>query len=337
MSTYFTFISRYRWLVLMLGIGVLLSAYYFLNQKVPFFNEQQDIFDQVLKIRPAPEKGFRWPFYVYIPKAVSSQSQNVILVEPLSDGKANNDFSYHDKAAAELIANRKWIADKLKTPLIIPVFHRKKSNFYTHALGRNVMLLRSGKFERLDLQLLAMVDNLRAKLFSKNIRTLDSILMMGFSSSGMFTNRFVLMHPERIIAATIGSPGGWPIVPVAKWNNTLLTYPVGVGDFEKIVGKHFNLEAFRMVPLFIYIGSEDKNDSIPYRESYEPRERDIVNKLFGETPIARWSQAKELYEKTDANSTFLTYDGIGHSSKHMRNDVVNFLWKELKIFRTLEN
>jgi hypothetical protein len=107
------------------------------------------------------------------------------------------------------------------------------------------MLLRHGNFSRLDLQMLAMVDDLKNRLLNNNVKTSDSILMMGFSASGMFTNRFVMIHPERIIAASIGSPGGWAMVPTAKWNNVQLTYPVGVGDFEIIFEKPFNLEAFK--------------------------------------------------------------------------------------------
>jgi hypothetical protein len=41
--------------------------------------------------------------------------------------------------------------------------------------------------------------------------------MIGFSASGAFTNRFTLLHPEMIKAASIGAPGGWPIVPTATW------------------------------------------------------------------------------------------------------------------------
>ena len=256
----------------------------------------------------------------------------MILVEPLSDGKGNNDFGFHDKAAFQLIKNRKWIAEKLGTPLIVPVFHRKQDNFYTHALARNVMLRRHGNFNRLDLQMLAMIDDLRNKLSESNLETYDSILMMGFSASGMFTNRFVMMHPERIIAASIGSPGGWPMVPVTKFNNVQLTYPVGVGDFEMVLQKPFNLEAFKKVPQFFYIGSEDKNDSVPYTDSFEPRESQIIMNHFGKTPISRWANAKGIYEEVTPNSIFVIYPNIGHSSKHMRDDVVAFLEKELNRF-----
>lgn len=298
-----------------------------------FFSEQQDITGKVLKVPAESLNGFRWPYYVYIPKTTQLNSKSAILIEPLADGKANNDFSFHDKAAFKLIKNRKWIAEKLGSPLIIPVFHRKKDNYYTHALSRNVMLLRNGSFTRLDLQMLAMVDDLKSKLLRHNIETYDAFLIMGFSASGMFTNRFVMMHPERIIAASIGSPGGWPMVPVAKWNNVQLPYPVGVGDFELIFDKPFNLEAFKRIPQFFYIGSEDQNDSVPYRDSFELRESQIVMDYFGKNPISRWPAAKGIFEEITADSTFITYPGIGHSSTYMRDDVVAFLDRELKKFR----
>jgi hypothetical protein len=119
-------IFKYRLLGILYGLTMLTTASCsFFNSQAPFFSDQQDIFSKVLKVKANYNEGFYWPYYVYIPKTVQSQSQSVILVEPLSDGKGNNDFSFHDKAAFQLIKNRKWIAEKLATPLIIPVFHRK--------------------------------------------------------------------------------------------------------------------------------------------------------------------------------------------------------------------
>lgn len=323
---------KYRNLCVLVGLLIALFSCSVFDGQAPVFSNQKDITSKVLKVPAASQNGFNWPYYVYIPTTTKLNLKSAILVEPLADGKANNDFSFHDKAAFKLIKNRKWIAEKLGTPLIIPVFHRKKDNYYTHALSRNVMLLRNGSFTRLDLQMLAMLDDLKSKLERYNIETYDSFLIMGFSASGMFTNRFVMMHPERIIAASIGSPGGWPMVPIAKWNNVQLTYPVGIGDFELLFDKTFNLKAFIKVPQFFYIGSEDQNDSVPYRDSFELKESQIVMDHFGKNPISRWPVAKSIYGGITTDSIFITYPGIGHSSKYMRDDVVAFLEKELNVF-----
>src|SRR5262249_52758998 len=68
--------------------------------------------------------------------------------------------------------------------------------------------------------LIAMIDHARSILGS---RICPRVLMSGFSASGSFAGRFTMLHPERVLAAAIGSPGGWPLAPSDEW-----TYPVGV-------------------------------------------------------------------------------------------------------------
>jgi len=42
------------------------------------------------------------------------------------------------------------------------------------------------------------------------------ILLEGYSASGMFVNRFVMMHPELVKTFSASHCGGWPMVPVAE-------------------------------------------------------------------------------------------------------------------------
>ena len=46
----------------------------------------------------------------------------------------------------------------------------------------------------------------------------------------MFANRFIALHPEKVRAATIGAPGGWPISPVTEYKGVELYYPIGIAD-----------------------------------------------------------------------------------------------------------
>ncbi len=68
----------------------------------------------------------------------------------------------------------------------------------------------------------------------------------------MFVNRFTFLHPDRVRAAAIGSPGGWPIAPVEKYKDKTLRYPIGVADLKTVAGKQLDLITLRKVPLFIF-------------------------------------------------------------------------------------
>jgi len=141
----------------------------------------------------------------------------------------------------------------------------------------------------------------------------------------MFANRFCVLHPDRIKAAAIGSPGGWPIAPVASWEGQTLRYHVGVSDVTDLVGAPFDLATFKTVPLFLFLGDQDTNDSVPYTDGYEPQDHALVDSLFGETPVARWPKAEQIYDSVGCNCTFRLYPGVGHTvSPDMRRDIIQF-------------
>ena len=53
------------------------------------------------------------------------------------------------------------------------------------------------RFRRIDRQLIAMIDDASAKLAAMDRPVQSRVLMAGFSASGMFTNRFGMLHPDR--------------------------------------------------------------------------------------------------------------------------------------------
>src|SRR5690606_17555497 len=102
----------------------------------------------------------------------------------------------------------------------------------------------------------------------KEIETYEKFLMMGFSASAQFTNRFMTIHPEHVKAAIFGSPGGWPMVPHKTYQNKTLRYPVGIADFEEVTGKKFNHEEYKKVPVFYFLGDKDENDAVIFRDAF---------------------------------------------------------------------
>lgn len=76
-------------------------------------------------------------------------------------------------------------------------------------------------------------------------------LLHGFSGGGHFTHRFLYLHPERLLGASIGAPG---IVTLIDFDHD---FWVGVRNFEALFGKPLDLDAIRRVPVHMVIGAED--------------------------------------------------------------------------------
>ena len=156
------------------------------------------------------------------------------------------------------------------------------------------------------------------------------MLLFGFSASGMFVNRFAFLHPGRVRAAAVGSPGGWPLAPVAKVKDRELRYPIGVADFEAVTGKPLDTKALARVPLFVFMGDRDTNDSVVFRDSYDEPDEKLIADLFGKTPVERWPAAERLYKEVLPQATFKLYPGAAHRiTPEMAADVRAFFERHL--------
>ena len=131
---------------------------------------------------------------------------------------------------------------------------------------------------------------------------------------------------DRVKAAAIGSPGGWPIVPAASYKEKSLRYPIGVADLRSVTGKEMDLKALRGVPMFVFLGDKDDNDSVAFDDSYDMEDRELIMPLLGQKPLDRWDAAREMYKSAGLNAEFKLYPGIGHTiTLEMRNDILAFL------------
>jgi dienelactone hydrolase len=295
-----------------------------------------NVSSEITKIEAKPAKGFAYPYYLYVPKALREETKDgkkkthTILVIPNNAGKTSDDFNVHEADVKRKIKNNSEIADRLGVALLTPVFPRPQTDWkiYTHALDRDAMTTDKKEFARFDLQLIAMIDDARAKLASEKLKFDKRVLMLGWSASAMFVNRFTFLHPKRMKASVVGSPGGWAIAPVASVKEKTLRYPIGVSDFKTISGEKFDLKNLRKVPLFMFLGDEDDNDSVIFRDSYEKEDEDLIFALFGKTPVERWDDSKKLYQEQKLNAEFRLYPKVKHAiTKEIFDDIFAFLSK----------
>lgn len=282
----------------------------------------------------SPANGYYADFYLYVSPAAARAARNgkivTILVQPNNSGISSDDPAVHRKDAWWTGFERHKIANALGVGLLVPAFIRPGEDWtiYTHALDRDTLTTERADLKRIDLQLIAMIDDARSELAAAGIQTDEKILIQGFSASGMFANRFTILHPDRVKAATIGSPGGWPVAPLASFNAEQLPYPAGVADLESLTGTPFDAAAYNLVPQLIYMGSLDDNDSLDFTDGWDEAAAGQVNRLFGDNPILRWEDAAAIYQAAGANAQFLLVEGIGHDRKSLQDYSTEF-FKEI--------
>lgn len=284
---------------------------------------------ELTKIEASPSNGFSYPYFLYVPPELkTAKGKQTILVLPNNTGKLADEFKVHEDYVKRRTGQYVDSANKVGVIVLAPVFPRPETDWkiYTHALDRDTMLTDKKEYRRFDLQLVAMIDHARKSLQKENVKTDKRVLIMGFSASGMFSNRFTFLHPDRVKGAAVGSPGGWPIAPVGAYKEKMLRYPIGTGDFKTTTGRSLDLKTLRKVPFFIYLGDKDDNDSLPFGDGYEPEDKELVFSLFGETPVSRWEIIRQIYKDAGMNATFKLYPDVKHTiTPAMYNDLVEFL------------
>jgi hypothetical protein len=194
--------------------------------------------------------------------------------------------------------------------MLVPTFPR-----YPYAYLQNLSQVvfqseaLSTSLERIDLQLLAMIQDARQQLAARGLQLENKVFMNGFSASGQFTSGFTIVHPGHIKAAAAG--GGNPTAPLDTWNGSELPYMQGTALLEELTGKAFDLEAFKRVPQYFYVGDQDPN----------------FTASPGSFP-GSFAECQAIYDSLGANGTFKVYEGVGHwTSEAAWDDMANFFRK----------
>lgn len=291
-------------------------------------------------VKPSKTDKFNFPYYLFVPDKVKKANEakmTFIVVESNNTGFADDDLRKHIEKAKRMATKDfyigRYVAREINCPLLVPVFPRSKTKWevYTHALDRDAMLQKDNNLERIDLQLIAMIDDARAFLKTKDIVTDEKILLTGFSASGTFANRFTLLHPNKVFAVAAGGLNGLLMLPEDNLNGQVLNYPIGINDFDSIRGGNFQIELFKVVPQFYFMGELDDNDAVPYSDAYSQLEREIIYGLTESEEMLpkRWDFCKTVYQQNGINAQIKTYNGVGHElPTKVKMDLVNFFKKK---------
>lgn len=190
---------------------------------------------------------------------------------------------------------------------------------------------KTGKFKRIDEQVVSMVDDAKriiTGLTGKQVN--DKIFLHGYSSSGVFAQRFALLHPELISHACIGGAIGSFPLPVEEYQERKIGYPLGIANYETLTGKPFNMEAYKQIKFSYYVteGENEKKASdrtdengnqapmcdMSYMQRSTPEQvGQTVRDLFGMDSFERFGKQLMVAELLGLNITYKEpYKNLSH-------------------------
>lgn len=288
---------------------------------------------EILYVEANQNKGFNYPYFLFIPGKISNEKELFIIIEPNNSGFADDDLKRHiekaERTASKDYYMGNYIARKLRYPLLVPVFPRSKTDWkiYTHALDRDVMRQENNQLERIDLQLLKMFNDAKSRLKELGITTNDQLLLTGFSASGTFVNRFTLLHPNKVKAVAAGGLNGLLALPLDTIGGKALNYPLGTNDFKFLFNQEFQREKFINTPQFYFMGALDANDAVLYDDAFDQDEKELIYELLGKEMLpTRWKACANIYKNEGVNASVKTYSNIGHENPDsVKQEIVEFL------------
>lgn len=289
----------------------------------------------VFRMIPDPAKGFYWPYLLRIETGLADDP-TILCVECVNTGRPTNSYRFHEESALWEIQRGYRYDEKFRSTMvqIMPVILRPRDDYliYTHDLDRDSLTTDKEKFRRIDLQVIAMIDDCREFLAAEyGYGVGEKVVFRGFSASGSFAQRMSVLHPERTRFVVAGGFGGEFLLPVSELNGRSLRFPIGVGDYEELLGKPFSMEAYRAVPRFLHLGDQDTNDATLYNDAYDLEDKELIHFLLGASVQERWRACIRILSQYDTLNEYHDDPGMGHRiSDEMHAKIEAFVERELR-------
>ncbi len=177
-------------------------------------------------------------YFEYVPLEVSEPARVVVVVHGSEgDDKMSQELSRF--MAREAINDRGWLllADKMGVIIVAPSFDRDRFFGYRFLGGSPIGA---------DRFVLKVVDS-----YAEDYPSADGKLyLFGHSAGGQFVNRFLLVHPDRVLAAVISSAGTF------AYPDETVDWPFGMRGAPNPDGF---LEATQ-IPAQVIVGTQDNTD-----------------------------------------------------------------------------
>ena len=141
--------------------------------------------------------------------------------------------------------------------ILVPLIPSYKDAPYFQQLSKDCFELSlSNKNYRMDEQIVRLIGKTKEIVKKENGSDLeDKIFINGYSCSGVFAQRFSLIHPELVNACCIGGASGSIPIPTKQFG-----YPIGILDYKELFGKEFDMDSYKQIDFTYYVGEFELND-----------------------------------------------------------------------------
>lgn len=202
-------------------------------------------------------KGINIPSIIAIP--LSEKINNQLVVE--SNNLESDNLEEIIEQGAQTGVRLARLTRDFPSPIIVPLIPSYRGYPYLQQLSKECFSISSDdKNYRMDEQVVRIVDYAKSIIENETGLTVqDKIFLNGYSSSGVFAQRFALLHPDIVETACIGGASGSIPIPTDK-----LAYPLGIADYESLTGKEFDYESYLKIQFRYYVGeleTQNKSDS----------------------------------------------------------------------------
>lgn len=216
------------------------------------FDYHMDNRDYMVQIvYPNINDMFNIPYILVLP---AEMSENCTLAIEVNNLESDNQNELLNNAL--LTAHN--LTNKLKeynNPILVPIIPSVKNGIpYYQQLSRECFSIpKDNPFYRMDLQVLNIIEAAKERILAKT-KVNEKIFLNGYSSFGVFAQRFALLHSEIVSTLCVGGASGSIPIPIAE-----LEYPIGVADYFDITEKKFDFQSYSQIKFRYYVGSlEDK-------------------------------------------------------------------------------
>jgi hypothetical protein len=116
-------------------------------------------------------------------------------------------------------------------------------------------------------------------------------------------HRFSLLYPREVAAVAVLSAGSYTLPEDADAGHSLLEFPFGVADLQRVAGGAFDPVAFSRIPFWIGVGGGDTNPADTAR-AWDP--------LEGRTRVERAQAFARQLQARGVSTSLHIFGGAGH-------------------------
>lgn len=231
------------------------------SEKTKYTNVPISINEHTVYINTVTVNGSMFPYILVYPKTIEDNCELIVDTLNTLDTHSTKERDVTFIDGVQKIGE--YVRSQINAPMLYVYIPKENDNdpYYQH-LSKECFTSDVLKYPRCDLLVKQSILDAQKKL--KNISgkdVSDKIALNGYSTSGVFAQRFAVIHPEIISKAIIGAATGSIPIPTSD-----LDWPEGTHDFEELFGKKFDEESYKKIEFAYYVGELEAKEKSNRRD-----------------------------------------------------------------------